>query len=79
MSLLEQGLMLLWLCADGELATSVEDAECPDVVRSEESAAVGLRNLVTQWHIAQKGALSEDPPSTNYFALRLLAALRQMF
>ena len=36
---------------------TVEDAECPEVVRSEESAAVGLRNLVTQWHITQKGAL----------------------
>ena len=37
---------------------SVEDADCPEVVRSEESAAVGLRNLVTQWHLVQKGALS---------------------
>ena len=44
------------LCADGELTTSVEDAERPEVVRSEESAAVGLRNLVTQWHLTQKGA-----------------------
>ena len=33
----------------------MEDADCSEVVRSEESAAVGLRNLVTQWHIAQKG------------------------
>ena len=32
-----------------------------EVVRSEESAAVGLRNLVTQWHITQKGALSRIP------------------
>ena len=42
-------------CAGDELVASVEDAECPEVVRSEESAAVGLRNLVTQWHIIQKG------------------------
>lgn len=45
------------LHADGETVATVEDAECPEVVRSEESAAVGLRNLVTQWHITQKGAL----------------------
>ena len=42
-------------CADGEAKATVEDADCSEVVRSEESAAVGLRNLVTQWHIAQKG------------------------
>ena len=48
---------LCFLLADGELIPSVEDAECPEVVRSEESAAVGLRNLVTQWHIHQKGGL----------------------
>lgn len=46
------------LHADGEAVATVEDAECPEVVRREESAAVGLRNLVTQWHITQKGALS---------------------
>ncbi|CAL5226003.1 g8806 [Coccomyxa viridis] len=40
----------------GQLVASVEDADCPEVVRSEESAAVGLRNLVTQWHLVQKGA-----------------------
>ena len=45
------------LHADGETVATVEDAECPEVVRREESAAVGLRNLVTQWHITQKGAL----------------------
>ena len=27
------------------------------MVRSEESAAVGLRNLVTQWHLSQRGKL----------------------
>ncbi|CAK0783982.1 hypothetical protein CVIRNUC_007185 [Coccomyxa viridis] len=43
---------------DGQAMATVEDAECPEVVRSEESAAVGLRNLVTQWHIAQKGSCS---------------------
>ncbi len=52
---------------------TVEDAECPEVVRSEESAAVGLRNLVTQWHIAQKG-----DPQRHMSACLLVAGLMKM-
>ena len=52
--IVSHGFQMLY--AGDELVASVEDAECPEVVRSEESAAVGLRNLVTQWHLVQKGA-----------------------
>ena len=51
----------------------MEIAECPEVVRSEESAAVGLRNLVTQWHIAQKG-----DPRRHMSACLLVAGLMKM-
>ncbi len=53
-------MTLVKLHADGEHVATVEDAQCPDVVRSEQSTAVGLRNLVTQWHITQKGALPSE-------------------
>ena len=58
--------------ADGEAVATVEHSECPEVVRSEESAAVGLRNLVTQWHIAQKGGLRR------HVSACLAAGLRKM-